>query len=192
MEKQEARNPALGHSPARPLGPPGAMRSSSHRDPHPSQHSSSVFSCLTPGQHLLVPAAQPSTCPIVLGQSPFGNWRHPTPCLLLISQRLNLLLPRHPHNSLKSSTVPKPQGTTPNPIKHRCTPGLPKNQMFTSHPPLPPPPNKETPALGRGLMEEQEAATSCRGKGPWLPSLPASCSNHLFCFYFRKRWGSAP
>lgn len=44
---------------------------------------------------------------------------------------------------------------------------------------------------GKGLMEDQEAATSCCRKRPWLPSPPASCSNHLFCFYFQKRWGSA-
>lgn len=74
------------------------------------------------------------------------------------AHRLNPLLPCHPHSSVKAQRYQNPRGVTPNPIKHRRAPGRPKSQMFTS------PPRKETPALGRGLMEEQEAATSCRRK----------------------------
>lgn len=132
-----------------------------------------------------VPEAQPSTYVTVLGQSPFASRCHPpsppdhcritatkTPFTLLTTARINL-------NPTKN-----PRGITLNPQKASMCPKSPQ-KTDTRFSPC----NKTL-----GVMEgarSSRAATSCRGKRLWLPSPPASCSNHLFCFYFRKRRGWA-
>lgn len=201
--KQGARNPALGLSPAAPecsshdpCGPqeqPGTHPTGTPTRPVGAggRHSSSVLSCLTHQVSTCchaVPAAQAGTCALVLGQSPFGNWRHPTPRLLLISHRRTRTEspPALPCSQLSQSpTVPKPQGGHTKPNKASPCPRPPQEPDVHLSPP------QGNASSGERIDGGARSSHQLPREEPWLPSPPASCSNHLFCFYFRKRWGSA-
>lgn len=148
MGKKEVRNSAFGPSPAPPecsshetwcpQEHPGAHPTGTPTPPTGAgrRHNSSVLSCLTPGQHLLPHRAHSLTqhlthCFGTKSIQELAPPNSPSPYLTPTESPPALPSPQ----LTQSSTVPKPQGITPNPITHRCAPGRPNSQMFTSHPP---------------------------------------------------------
>lgn len=180
----------------RPLRPPGATRNSPHRDPHPSRGSRRTAQQLraqlsdTPGQHLLPRCACSSSrhlCPC-FGTKSLRELAPPDSRLLLISHRRTRTEspPALPCSQLSQSpTVPKPQGGHTKPNKASPCPRPPQEPDVHLSPP------QGNASSGERIDGGARSSHQLPREEPWLPSPPASCSNHLFCFYFRKRWGSA-
>lgn len=144
MGKQEGRNPVLGLSPAAPTSPgaPGSKQELIPLGPPP-----------LPAQQFCAQLSDTRSAPAgARGSAQHLSHRFGTKSLRELAPPDSLsppyLTPTESPPALPSSqltqisTIPKPQGITPNPIKHRCAPGCPKSQMFTSRPPLPPPTRK--------------------------------------------------
>lgn len=123
-----------------------------------------------------VPEAQPGRSVIVLGQSPFATQRHPT-VYLAPAHAATAPKPLSPHHPLAQSKLNHTTKQGVSRPKDRCSP----------RPPLP---NTGSGLRIDGGSSKQPSSHQLPREEPWLPSPPASCSSHLFCFYFRRRWGS--